>query len=185
MEKEIERLKCSQCGKNAAYNTPCIDVEGKVWCDPCADDSVGIELIGISQHLSDSGFVQLEKHAMHYTFSGCIMSIHMNRCGVKPSISVWTHKGNRAVPLREGEEKMAMFYPFEFLKSISIEVEHGNTWCTGCGKLIKEKDVAGFPLFAGVSCKSCWVEHLEALNDQKKRGDVCRMCGEPRGNCCC
>ena len=185
MEKKIEELMCSQCKKSAAWNTPYIDEKGKVWCDRCAKESIGVYLIGIDQHLTDSGFIKLQSHVMHYAYNGCVMSIFMERSGNKPNVNIWTDGGTRSYPFNDDEEIGAFRNPFGLLTDIAINVKAGFTWCTRCGKKLKRDEVAGYPLFAGVACTECWKLHLEHLEDQKKKGHVCSMCHEPYDNCCC
>jgi hypothetical protein len=183
--KKYEELTCSQCGKSAAWNTPCMDSKGNVWCDTCAKNSKGVFLMGIDQHLRDDKFFQLETHAIHYCMNNCCISIHMERPGVRPSVAVWYEGGSRSYPLDDKEYNKALFDPLSFLTKLSKEVAKGYRWCTKCGKKMTKEEVAGYPLFAGVACSKCWEAHKEHLTDQKKKGHVCSMCNQPYDNCCC
>lgn len=183
--KKWEHLTCSKCGKDAAWNTPYMDSKGNVWCDTCSKNSKGVFLMGISQHLRDDKFFKLDDNGIHYCFNNCVMSIHMQRPGVRPSVAVWYEGGIRSYPINEKEYDKALFEPLSFLTKLSKEVAKGHRWCTNCEKKMIKEEVAGYPLFAGVACPACWKKHLEHLEDEKKKGHVCRMCGQPYGNCCC
>jgi len=180
-----ERLTCNKCEKDASWSTPYIDEKGNTWCNKCAKEATDIHFIGIDQHLRDNKFIQLETNSIHYCLNNCVMVINLDRPGVQPLVSVWYSGGNRAYHVDENEKIMAIRNPFALLDRISWWVAQGYVWCTSCDEKIKKEDVGGYPLFAGVACKKCWIEHNEMLNDQKKKGQVCRRCGQPYGNCCC
>jgi len=170
--------KCSICGKGAAYNTPALRSDnGQIVCNNCASRNYpkDIVLIGIDQHLKENGDYKLEEK---YYLNGNVIWWK----GDKPE-SMWTHGGSRAFQLREEEEGMGLLEIFDLMQTV-VGDDPPRFRCSGC-VMDYMGEPAGYPLFAGVNCKGCWEKHQEHLNQQRKTGQVCRMCGQPWGNCCC
>ena len=97
--------------------------------------------------------------------------------------AAWVRGGSTVWPLTKEEEILA---PEELYSLIESKWQKGQFYrCTGCGMEMKVQEVAGWPLFAGCACKPCWEKHLGNLEEERKKGHVCRMCGRPYGDCCC
>lgn len=60
---------------------------------------------------------------------------------------------------------------------------NGERWmyqCLKCGKEVRPGELVG--LFVPHHCKEC----EQAITDEnRRRGNVCRMCRQPRNQCCC
>ena len=98
----------------------------------------------------------------------------------------WHGHGRTAFPLNAEETKLiAEGKGEEVAQSILAMRSTGRLRCTGCSKEIAESEIASRPLFAGAVCADCSKKHGELLERERKSGNVCRMCGQPRSNCCC
>jgi len=162
---------CYKCHQSAKWNTPALDEGNNLWCDGCVDsDRSGIMFRSVDQFMED-GF---------YVFTGGVV---LNGIVVWKDKHTWTEGGSRAVHLTKEEKEMDVEEIAEMLnKEHNID---GLTRCTGCGIKMTQDQIAGYPLFAGVVCAPCNEKHKEHLNEERRRGHVCRMCGQPYGNCCC
>lgn len=96
----------------------------------------------------------------------------------------WVSDGGKAWFLSDEEKKLA---PEVLHAKIKEAWKNGDgVWrCSECGKEMKKEEVAGWPLFAGVACSECWLKHLDHLKEQRRLGQVCRMCNRPYDDCCC
>jgi DNA-directed RNA polymerase subunit RPC12/RpoP len=193
----MTELLCSVCGKSAQYNTPCIDDEGNIICERCRENfKDGKMRRGIEQHRNVNGLLESDG-SMHFFLNKGVVAFynnsHAEMIGKEKvrlhepmySISAYTDYGRTTFPLNRDEKLDAIANPKAAL--LLIDMYNMNCWfrCTTCGKRFDEHEVAGRPLFAGKVCKTCWDLHLEYLEDERKKGNVCRMCGQPYGNCCC
>lgn len=169
---------CTKCGEDAAWNTPYLDPDGNLICNRCGYDSPAI-LKGVSQFLDEAGNYKPSDYS-EYTKQGIVL-------WSKPgSVKCWWYNGGRSYPLTAGEEKEASKNPEAFLEMLEEKItKQGLVRCTGCGVEIKESEIAGRPLFAGVDCKACWAKHLTHIENERKSGQVCRMCRKPYSLCCC
>jgi hypothetical protein len=162
---------CFHCHREAGWNSPALDPEGNLWCDDCKNnDRSGIQFRTIDQFTKNG----------NYVFDG---GVSFNGVVVWESKMTWSEGGSRSVKLTEAEKEMT---PLEI--AILIDKEHNIdeiTRCTGCGARMKNDEIAGYPLFAGVNCKTCWDKHQQSLESQRKSGYVCPRCREPYNNCCC
>jgi len=162
---------CSQCGQTAAWNSPALDEAGNLWCDTCKkNDRTGKVFREVNQFTEDG----------NYTFDG---GVALNGVIVTVDKSAWIEGGSRAVRLTETEKKLDVL---EIARL--VDQEHnvdGLTRCTGCGVAMTKDQIAGYPLFAGVTCAPCWKKHQEDLETERKNGHVCRMCGKPYSACYC
>jgi len=180
--------KCCKCGKDASWNTPCVNPQNnELFCDSCSHEST-VLLRGIVQHLDKNGnYVQ---HPLKpYVKNHCIVFASDLEHGF---LSAWTHDGHRSFPVSSSEINLlqATEIPFEtrieaFLDKMASIVSSGKTRCTRCHRDLDESEIAGRPLFTGVNCDSCFEVHKNELEEQRKNGHVCRMCGQPYGNCSC
>jgi len=193
----VTELICSVCGKSAQYNTPCIDDEGNIICERCRETlNDGKMRRGIEQHRNVNCMLESDS-SMHFFLNKGVISFYYNRhvetLGKEKiwifepmySISAYTDYGRTSFPLNREEKLEAIASPKSAL--LLIDMYDVKRWfrCTTCGKHFTESEVAGRPLFAGKVCKDCWKKHLESLENERKKGHVCRMCGQPYGNCCC
>ena len=170
--ENIEKVgKCSQCNRDAGWNTPCLDEQDNLWCDGCADKSRdNIMFRGINQFVKDGKF----QFTGGVTFNGVV---------VWKDYSCWTEGGSRACHLT-AEEKTKPVDEVARLINQEYNVEK-ITRCTGCDKKMTKDEIAGYPLFAGVCCSSCMEDHKRHLEEQVNKGHVCGMCRRPYGDCCC
>ena len=189
----IERIgDCHICGNGAAYNTPCVDPsiglqESPIWCDRCASKSDKF-LVGIEQWVTN-GLRSYNKQYGVVRKRGIVAHLD-NPWEEGGTIAVaWFDGGSTAIPgarvkSREygSNEKSGVE---EFLDAMADIREAGDYFCTKCGDRIHESEVAGRPLFAGIACDPCMVKHKEHLANQRKAGQVCRLCGSPYSACCC
>lgn len=95
----------------------------------------------------------------------------------------WFDDGARSWPIYEDER--ANIPVDEYAKMIALKRENKIFRCTSCKLEFPDSAIGGRPLFAGIVCKPCWEKHLAHLEDQRKKGHVCRFCGQPYDNCCC
>ncbi len=97
--------------------------------------------------------------------------------------AAWVDGGSRCWNLTPEEEKMPTAELYNKIKTIW---QNGQIYrCTGCNVEIQKEEVAGWPLFAGCACQPCWIKHLASLEEERKKGHVCGMCGKPYGACYC
>lgn len=169
--------KCSKCSKEAAWNTPCIDKAGKLFCNKCAYESNEI-LQGVKQWLNEDGtFVRIPEWKRS----------HISVCQeftdtVEHFYLAWYNNGSICYPVGEDENYLS---PEELINKIETMLANGDFKCTDCKGIYKEGEEGGYPLFAGRVCKSCWEEHLKAIKQEYKEGHVCRMCRQAYSECCC
>ena len=196
--KDFEKtvLKCSECGGNASVNTPGIDEDGNIICHICLDKMRDNKLrFGIKQRSDEDGTLQPSSTCDRF-YNGHTLVFYPNenwtrkdsfRYGIKHphySISAYTNDG-AVFPLTTSEEMIAIGDPFCILNMMDEYISTGEFRCTTCHGEFKIEDIGGRPLFAGKVCKKCWEKHIQDLHEEKKKGHVCSMCGEPYGNCCC
>ena len=162
---------CTKCGRNAQYNSPALDASSNLVCDNCAD-----------KDRSNTIFYSINQFKINgeYEFTGGVV---LNGVVVWKDKSAWIEGGSRGTHLTEEEKKLT---PTEIAHILNVEFNgNGILRCTGCGTKMKKNEVASYPLFAGVACKECDVKHKQNLENERAKGHVCRMCGQPYGNCCC
>jgi len=189
-------LKCSSCGENASVNTPGIDENGTILCHNCLDKSRDcIMRFGIQQRSDSFGALTPDSN-LHRFYNGNTLVFYPSESWTRKgnfrygfrnplySISAYTNDGS-VFPLTPSEVVDAIKNPFQILKMMDKYITSDQFRCTTCHGEFKIDDLGGRPLFAGKVCKKCWEEHLKDLENEKKKGNVCRMCGEPYGNCCC
>lgn len=162
---------CTHCGKGAKYNSPGIDPKGNLWCNSCVD-----------KDRSDTLFLSIEQ----YTQNGLYLytdGVALNGVIVWKDKSAWVGGGSRGTSLTAEEKKLT---PIEIATLLNLEYNVCKlSRCTGCGAKMTKDQIAGYPLFAGVNCVTCWDKHQTKLDNERKGGHVCGRCREPYGNCCC
>lgn len=170
---------CSICGRNAAYNTPTLRSDnGDIVCNNCAGRKYpeDVVLIAIDQHFDEREY----KIESKYYLNG-------NVIWWKPETdtpgSMWTHGGSHAFSLREEEKGMGLLEIFDLMQTV-VGDDPPRYRCTRCNLDFKGEP-AGYPLFAGVNCLNCWEKHLAFQEEERKKGNVCRMCGKPYSACYC
>ena len=52
--------------------------------------------------------------------------------------------------------------------------------CKTCGKTVNPGELVG--LFVPHNCEDCQIKIIE---EDKRTGNICRLCGSPRSVCCC
>lgn len=213
LHTEKTKLKCSVCGKDASWNTPflvegtphIVEDKGKfsIVCSTCARvDTSGRLFTGIEQRSDWRGALRYSRN-QEYLRNGCMLVFYQNThggwtegaysykgryltfCHPMPSVYAWINGGQTMFPLTTEEKMVALENPLNMLVAMEATTKAGMFRCTFCGKVFKESECAGHPLFAGKVCGECWKIHLEKLDDERKRGHVCSLCGQPYSNCCC
>lgn len=200
---EKTKLTCSKCKGNASMNTPAVNEEGtEIFCHNCLDNARdNVYRYGIKQRSDLSGGLDADDN-MHMFWNGFTLAFYPATYGKrvkydngtkerrvgfhKPMyrISARTNDG-AAFPLSQTEQLEAIQNPKSVFYLMSRMKDKGLFRCTTCGSDTPESEIGGRPLFAGKVCKKCWGEHLKHLDEQRKNGHVCTMCGHPYDNCCC
>lgn len=94
----------------------------------------------------------------------------------------WIRGGQQSIHLTDVEQRMP---PEELILHIYQTFVLGNMYrCTTCDKDFPNPP-ADYPLFAGAVCSDCKKLHLQKLDEQRRKGQVCSMCHQPYGNCSC
>lgn len=175
----ITRLgNCDFCGRRADYNSPRINPhlglqESPLYCDPCAGKADEF-LISINQYLCNG----LRVEAKQQTISKRGIVAHLESGEIR---AAWFDRGQTAIPTQHipsGDLEAA-------LDTLADYAADGSRYCTHCHKPVSKDEIAGRPLFAGINCADCWKLHQEAVEQQRRTGNVCRICGAPRLLCCC
>ena len=188
MSYEKTLLKCSECGCNASVNTPGIDENGNIVCHVCLDKKRdNILRCGIEQRSGEDGTLYPDSNCSRY-YNGHVLRFYPNeqwtrkgsfRYGIKHpfyKISAYTNDG-AVFPLIEFENSDAIRNPLSVLRMMDNTIELGQFRCTSCKGDFRIEELGGRPLFAGKVCKLCWKKHLLSLENEKKEGHVCSMCG--------
>lgn len=189
----ITRLgACSKCSGRSDYNSPAIPAidalsndqaridSAPLYCDNCARD-LPLYTISIEQRLHDGHRHINNSYQTHrkgkVIFYG---DFKQNRVD-----AAWFY-GHRSIPKERVEALSEKGLTIEQMLDHFIEMEEKKIFfCTSCNLPLHESEVAGYPLFAGVNCASCWGKHLLNAEAERKRGAVCRLCGQPYSFCCC
>lgn len=194
---KMDKVMCSVCGKTGYYSGSMfasLDLQ-TVWCkEHVPGDVVCVEIenkIGVNETpVPDGGSrgkvswrygeVVLWAEPVYYGVNGQTVL-----CGYY-SYVCWVQGGSVRWMLTDGEvARLARGEYREVLREIANMRKDGMWRCTGCGKEMKNEDVAGWPLFAGCNCKECWEKHCEETEEQRKTGKVCSICGKPWNSCYC
>lgn len=139
----IEKVgNCSKCGKPAAWNLPCLDVNRNLLCDTCSQQSQEI-VRGVSQFTEDGA----------YKYKNVWRKRNVTIMGY----TAWV--GHPQWPLTEAQRKMIDAGRVEELIDGLLQREaDGFFVCTSCKQEFPHTDIGGRPLFAGRACKSCWAK---------------------------
>lgn len=174
MNTTMQRVgPCSKCKRDAAWNTPCIDGHGNLWCDDCAKRQPGTLFIGVRQHLGEHGF-QRDQHET-LVLDGVVL------WGRTVGRMCWLDGGRTSYPLTLDEQRMD---PKDLLFAIVARVKTGHARCSECSVDIVKTE-GRRTLFAGLVCEPCHDKHVAKLDAQRRAGHVCGMCRRPYGDCCC
>lgn len=93
--------------------------------------------------------------------------------------TAYVNEGGTVWPLTESEKSLPLVERLSLIKS---EWRNGENYrCTTCKTKLAKRDVAGWPLFAGVACLDCWNKHLEYAKTERR----CTLCNQPMSFCCC
>lgn len=197
---QIERLgNCDICGKPSVWNSPCVDPkfglqDSILYCDTCSKKEKGHLLLSIKQHTVDGKRMwandgvcwaaRYNEVVFHinpdYTPNSAWFYGHIH---IPKIVEKWNDFANEWGTPRDDEDRRIRLE--DFMRKLSDFHQSGLHWCTSCEKEMPASDIAGHPLFAGAVCADCWKLHQAHLEDERKRGHVCRMCGQPYSNCCC
>ena len=196
-EYEKTKLTCSRCKKDASIGIPCIDSRGHILCHNCLREvRDNVLRFGIEQRSNVHGEL-LPPRNSEFVMNGHTLRFHFKevwkRIDPRPrfgyshplwDVSAWTND-EAAFPLTKDECIQFIINPAEYFNLVQRYEDQGLFRCTSCKETFPLDRLGGRPLFAGKVCKACWKKHLDHLADQKKKGNTCSMCGEPRDNCCC
>ena len=188
MEKE---LTCHKCGKPIVYD-PYSDKHLHIYHEQCIPADT--MLIQVNQWSTKRDY-KVDFGRLRYRYNEVVIhcdTIYQGIQGVlmwaepKYHFHCWYKGGQTSYPIDAEQIEAIRKDGIEaFMKWLDRRTKSGLIKCTACGRQMHETDVAGRPLFAGVNCADCWKKHQEHLELEKKKGHVCRMCGQPYGNCCC
>lgn len=190
--------KCLHCGNRSDYNTPYVDEDLNIWCSRCAEsDTSGKRFIGVEQNVNSMGMTTNDPTRITYLQYGVILWVQMDYkvtrtdtiwiklYSTKRTLTAWLDGGRTAFPLTKYEQDNCADDPWGLIEYIHKVDTDGYFRCTRCLNTIPKADTGGYPLFAGRVCPQCWELHLAHLEEQRKSGHVCSLCGQPYGNCCC
>jgi hypothetical protein len=187
-------ILCSKCGKSAAWNTPVWDKSGNIFCARCAEDIEDTLLYGIEQHRDSRGYVHSSTRSLKYVKNGIVLhadliytAVKGERYYYKPNyfFVCWSNYGRTSWKMSAFDNEMCSNNVEKFLDYVHETISKGLFKCSSCGELFPKEEIAGYPLFSGINCKNCYDIHLKNLDEQRKSGRVCSICGQPYGNCSC
>lgn len=200
------QVVCTCCGKNVDSGTAYMEItrivpeeyitEYKTYCGHCAKKDRSDKLFyEVSNYLNERGYPENLGHNQGYMCNGCMLIFNQSRYifpggnirVYRPHFDVlaYTDGGSIVFKLDEEMRLSAIIDPVFTLKRIRGIDQDGKFVCTSCGKMFTKDKIAGYPLFAGRVCPECWQKHLEHLEDERKKGHVCRMCRRPYSDCAC
>jgi len=169
---------CSVCGKDAAWNSPCVLVEkglekSPLFCDRCSQED-GRFMRAVQQHT--------RQWAHYVVFRKRGVTFHCTETPAGFKVDAGWMNSSSIPNVYEKTKDMSIEGALNYFARMIISEQY---FCTGCGTIIFKSEIAGRPLFAGVNCKHCWEKHLEHAQQERKSGHVCRMCNQPYSFCCC
>ena len=205
--REIYVPKCGCCGKNLnsgnhAYMEITDIVKEQyltlvmIYCEDCAkNERSGKMLYGVEHQFNWRGFPVQDPHQLRYMKNGCLLVFtrmseslpggNIRLFAPRFDAYAYTDGGSISFKLNHFTNSMALYNP-EMILDMMWEIEYTNRFvCTSCGYIFSKDKIGGYPLFAGRVCPDCWKEHLIKLDDEVKKGHVCRNCRRPYGDCCC
>jgi len=175
---------CSICGNECVWSGATVRTDnGEIVCKTCSDkgEPQDVVLREVRHTLHEDGGLEFDLNLTGtseiYKYNGHV--IWLDNEGT-PS-SVWIENGHTAFKLRNNEKDLTLI---ELLDTMETLVAENKFRCSNCGQDFS-KPPAGRPLFAGINCEECWEKHKQHLNNQREKGHICRLCGQPYGACCC
>jgi hypothetical protein len=175
--------------------------EFMLYCEKCAaNERSGKMFYGVEKQVDWRRFPKQDPDNLRYMKNGCLIvftrtykaypggDIRLNNPTF--SIRAYTSGGSTVFPIRHVKKNIylesSIYNNPEVLLEYMWNIEKTDRFmCTSCEMVFPKDKIAGYPLFAGRVCKKCWDEHLDALEEERKKGHVCGNCGRPYGDCCC
>ena len=185
-----ELLKCKICGKENQYDS-WADKNLNTYHDGCAPKDRW--LIQVSQHSVVGRQLKVNFEHIRYKYNRVVLDADIVYKGIQGilmwPVPVFTYKcwvlSGQAYPI-EAEEiaDIQKFGVEKFMSELSRRTEHGLAKCTHCHRHIHVKDGKAVR-FADFLCSKCLANFNNETENQRKNGNVCSMCGQPRNNCYC
>jgi len=112
------------------------------------------------------------------TDDGITLWIKETASGGRKIYNAWVDDGGTSVPESVYDSASGGDEIIEVIRNIRSVVHDGKRWCTSCGDILEDDEVAGTH-FAGVFCDECWEDYKEGNNG------MCGLCGKKRYECVC
>lgn len=162
---------CDNCGNGAKYNTPHRHPDGRLFCERCAHETTGVRMVGLNQSTLEPNNVYCE--------DGIIIWYGWQ----DKHYEAWINGGSVGFPITDSEwAECTLDELFELIKGMQRE---GKWRCTACKRDFGSDTGHKTKLFAGRLCPGCHTKYLEQIEEEKREGHVCTMCGKPYGACYC
>ena len=168
---------CSKCGKPADWNTPMLTKQGQLLCANCSRNYPEL-LMGISQFLW--GVNYLPDYCGTWAKGEAV--IH-----TEGKLTCWIRGGSRCWPLTKQEMDDLIWGKITveaFLDNIIKASQEGKGRCSDCGMEIAKEELK-HTNFAGSACPRCYVKFTKQVDGERKGGNCCLLCGQPRSICTC
>lgn len=171
-----ENLQVVYCREHVPEGVLCIEVEGRIGVNDTPVPFDG----GRGMVAWRYGEIILWAEPNYYGVNGqkVICGCYFYTCWVRGGSTSWVLTDEEKNRLAKGHIKQVMV-------EIATKRANGIWRCTGCGKEITKEQVAGYPLFAGCNCDECWERHKMKVEEERRTGKVCSMCGKPWSECYC
>lgn len=102
----------------------------------------------------------------------------------KKDARAWIDKGSTSWFIRISEKDMFRFDPERALKFLQHKVNKGIARCSECGWEGQRSEFK-YGHMAALLCVACIEERIKQVENDKKTGNICRLCKKPRSICTC
>lgn len=102
----------------------------------------------------------------------------------KKSVSAWVDGGSISFYIRPSERDMFRFNPEQAVMFMQHKCIAGIYRCSKCGWEGK-RDEFKYGHMAELQCVACIKDFIEQVENDKKTGNICRLCKKPRSICTC
>jgi len=185
-----ELLKCKGCGIDNIYDS-WADKDLNTYCDHCVPrDRM---LVQVDQRSIPGRDLKVDFGSLRYRYNRVTIHADVVYKGIngilmwplpKFEYHCWVRDG-QAYPLDDVDIGDINKFGIEtFIYGLSKRTEEGRLRCTKCHKYLRLEDGKAVR-FADFLCSKCLTKFNEDTEHQRKTGQVCRMCGQPRNECYC